>query len=221
MSVSLDPLDALRDTSPPPGDIFTTGDLLSACGISWDAADIARFLDKCRRNDNNCLIWNGARSRGRGNTDWYGSFWVKGKMVRAHKFYAVAILGLRPRTGVHHLDHTCPNSLCVRHLQCVPISINLALRWIRVQVGLDFDKDRFSLAAIEEENRRLENWILQRGPSAFDPGDLASIRERWISEHNQFRFDLFDPRFWEEEGVASNQNLTQSLECVLPPVFEE
>ena len=95
----------------------------AACGLEWTATDIARFLRHTRtvRSKSSpigyCRIWCGAKSRGQGNSQWYGSFWLpgyngkKGKSVRAHKFAAVAILGLRPGPG-EHLDHACKTTLC-------------------------------------------------------------------------------------------------------------
>src|SRR4051812_24769381 len=80
-----------------------------ACGIKWDDNDRLRFLSKCSWESRTvleegrivikrCLIWQGAKSRGgahkaagrkAGNKQWYGSFSVKGKTVRAHKFAAI------------------------------------------------------------------------------------------------------------------------------------
>lgn len=94
-----------------------------ACGIRWDLNDILRFLNNfCRWESRDfgmwCLIFNGAASRGKGNKAWYGSFWCKGKTVRAHKFFAVAILGLRPRPNREdELDHHCFNTRCVSCVQ--------------------------------------------------------------------------------------------------------
>lgn len=85
-------------------------DVREACGIRWNWLDIRRFLDKTEQSGN-CLIWKGAKSRGQGNTQWYGSFTTQGKTVRAHKFYSVAVIGLRPGEG-EELDHECDVSLC-------------------------------------------------------------------------------------------------------------
>lgn len=106
-----------------------------ACGFRWTDEDILRFLTKVvaqpHPTDPNrvCLIFTGAKSRGRGNTAWYGSFYVKGKVIRAHKFAAVAIMGQRPKKGVNHLDHTCGNSRCVSCIETVTILVNLKRRW--------------------------------------------------------------------------------------------
>lgn len=86
-------------------------DIREACGIRWNWADIRRFLEKTKRVGNH-LMWLGAKSRGKGNHQWYGSFTTRGKTVRAHKFYAVAVLGLRPQPG-EELDHECHETLCL------------------------------------------------------------------------------------------------------------
>lgn len=198
--------DALGDTFPAAGaisslltlapswqaDPYTDFDLpfLEACGIKWDGYDIARFLSLCEEQDG-CLIWTGARSRGRGNTTWYGTFTAHGRSVRAHKFYGVSVLGLRPRTGVHHLDHTCCNSLCVRHVERVPEIVNLKLRWIRVQVGLEDPPEREKLIAL-----RMEQFLLERGRQAFEPEDAEHLWTKWVRPENEYRPDPFDPRFW-------------------------
>lgn len=183
----------LRDTSE------ATGDILSACGVHWDASDIARFLSKTE-DDGSCLLWTGAKSRGRGNLAWYGSFkpTFTRYTIRAHKFYAIAVLGLRPRPGVHHLDHTCTNSLCVRHVECVPESVNLKLRWIRTQVGLEDDADREELV-----RQRMAAWLQEKGRSFFHPDDADRLWRKYINTgkveglpENKFFPDIFDPRYW-------------------------
>lgn len=190
VSTTLDPPDIPLD--PPPclsGPLSDGRDLISACGITWDHHDIARFLSRCTLDPSTgCLVWAGAKSRGRGKTIWYGSFHVSakpgipGKTVRAHKFYSVAVLGHRPKTGIHQLDHVCVNSLCVRHIACVPAYINRALQWIRVQVGLDSPPDYYAAVIT-----RLSLWVSEN-PRPDQP--------EW-----QFDPDPFDPRFW-----VNNQN---------------
>lgn len=129
----------------PPGGLVVH----EACGIRWDADDVIRFLGKCSWESREvletdlisgdttlvikrCLMWQGAKSRGGahraagrkvGNKQWYGSFSVKGKTVRAHKFSAVVLHGLRPGPG-DEIDHGCYNTLCVFCLECVPKIVN-------------------------------------------------------------------------------------------------
>lgn len=192
---------ALRDTSPSAGAILPyAGDLLSACGFSWDAADIARFLDNTEEDSDGCLVWQGAKSRGRGNTEWYGTFHTQGKKIRAHKFYAVAVLGLRPMPTIHHLDHTCCNSLCVRHIDCVPEIVNLKLRWIRSQVGLDEPMDY-----AENVRSRMARWLLEKGRSFFRPEDADKLWRQYVTSgtfdgkpESMYLPDMFDPRFLSE-----------------------
>lgn len=181
------PVDALGDTSPPSLGTSSPavpycGDRLEACGIAWDAYDLTRFLSFCDEyvsphDGHTHLLWRGGRSRGRGNTAWYGTFTAQGKSVRAHKFYGVAFLGLRPKSGIHHLDHFCPDSLCVSCIRKEVEAINLKLRWIRVQVGLDEDKVRDAVT----------QYLAVQEPDWFDdyhPQDFA----HWITDHNRWRF---------------------------------
>lgn len=84
-------------------------------------ADIARFRRYVDVLPCGCHFWTGARSRGRGNRKWYGSFWVGGRVVRAHRFAAEVLGGLPPLPPGHDRDHTCCFSLCVNpeHLEHV------------------------------------------------------------------------------------------------------
>lgn len=84
------------------------------------------------------MIWVGGKTRGRGKTAWYGSFWYEGKRWTAHRWAARFIHGLEIKD--RDVDHCCPhgpNTLCVQHLQAVSGRVNTALYWIRVQVGLE------------------------------------------------------------------------------------
>ncbi|MGV0817143.1 hypothetical protein [Martelella sp. AMO21009] len=88
--------------------------------MTFDEDDITRFMGYVEKLPNGCWFWTGARSRGKGNRKWYGSFRVKGKVVRAHRFACDAIGGKRLKPGDHR-DHTCCFSLCVNpdHLEIV------------------------------------------------------------------------------------------------------
>lgn len=125
-----------------PAEAFT---VQHACGISWDWSDIRRFLkmtgpsSKLGRSKL-CQQWRGAKSRGKGNHQWYGSFYTKGKTVRAHKFSGVAILGLRPGPG-DELDHECHDTLCVSCLEVLTQAQNQAR--IRRPTKLHLDLAKF------------------------------------------------------------------------------
>jgi hypothetical protein len=88
--------------------------------VTFDQADIERFMRFVDKLPNGCWFWAGARSRGKGNRKWYGSFKVKGRAVRAHRFACEAIGGNTIQPGEHR-DHTCSFSLCVNphHLEIV------------------------------------------------------------------------------------------------------
>lgn len=88
--------------------------------MTFDDTDIDRFMRLVDKLPNGCWFWTGARSRGKGNRKWYGTFKVKGKAVRAHRFACDVIGGNTLQPGDHR-DHTCRFSLCVNpgHLECV------------------------------------------------------------------------------------------------------
>lgn len=93
--------------------------------IAADSNDIERFLRFVEKLPSGCWYWTGARSRGNGNRKWYGSFRVKGKTVRAHRFVCEVIAGKQLPKG-HHRDHTCGFSMCVNpgHLEIVTAEEN-------------------------------------------------------------------------------------------------
>ncbi len=88
--------------------------------IAASEADIKRFMAKVDKLPNGCWYWTGARSRGKGNSKWYGSFSIAGKVVRAHRFSVEVFKKLFCPPG-HHRDHTCCFSMCVNpdHLEIV------------------------------------------------------------------------------------------------------
>lgn len=93
--------------------------------INATQEDIARFLGFVDFLPCGCWFWTGARSRGKGNKKWYGSFWVDGRTVRAHAFASEVLGGKLCPTG-HHRDHTCLFSLCVcpGHIEVVTKEVN-------------------------------------------------------------------------------------------------
>lgn len=100
--------------------------------MKWDERDIGRFMSNVDVLPCGCWYWLGGRSRGGGNKKWYGSFTVKGKTVRAHRFAHVAIGGARDALSKdEHRDHTCKFSMCVNpaHLEIVHYLVNQARRW--------------------------------------------------------------------------------------------
>lgn len=87
--------------------------------------DIRRFMSFVDVLPCGCWFWTGARSRGKGNKKWYGSFRYNGRVIRAHRFSCDVIGGKTVPPGWHR-DHTCVFSLCVNpeHLEPVPRRVN-------------------------------------------------------------------------------------------------
>jgi hypothetical protein len=100
----------------------------------WTTEDVKRFLRYVDKLPNGCWFWTGGRSRGGGNRKWYGSFWVDGRTIRAHKFAAVVFGSERLDDGnKYHWDHTCFFSMCVNpaHLECVTPEVNQERKMLR------------------------------------------------------------------------------------------
>lgn len=98
-------------------------------------ADIDRFFKYVEKLPNGCWFWNGARTKGKGNRKWYGSFKIKingkWKTVKAHAF-SCHILGKEPPLLPNHdRDHLCKFSLCVNfeHVEIVTKQVNNERRW--------------------------------------------------------------------------------------------
>ncbi len=100
-----------------------------------DHADIVRFMKMVDVLPNGCWYWQGARSRGKGNKKWYGSFRVGGKVVRAHRF-AAEVLGGKFCPNGSHRDHTCSFSMCVNpaHIEIVSHKENQRRKMERAKV---------------------------------------------------------------------------------------
>ena len=100
--------------------------------IKATEADIARFMSYVDKLPNGCWFWTGARSRGKGNRKWYGSFFVGGKVVRAHRFACEALTD-KPCPPGSHRDHECCFSLCVNpdHFEIVTHEENQARKMAR------------------------------------------------------------------------------------------
>jgi hypothetical protein len=84
-------------------------------------AEIARFMDRVEVLNSGCWYWTGARSRGARNKKWYGSFWFRGKAIRAHRFACDYLGGNGALAPGDHRDHVCGFSMCVNpeHLERV------------------------------------------------------------------------------------------------------
>lgn len=101
--------------------------------IKFTKEDSDRFDSYVDKLPNGCHFWTGGRSRGDGNRKWYGSFWVGGKTVRAHRFACDRVGKICPPG--HHRDHTCCFSMCVNeaHIEIVTHAENeLRKKWRRL-----------------------------------------------------------------------------------------
>lgn len=97
--------------------------------LSWTDADVGRFMRMVDVLPSGCWFWQGARSRGKGNRKWYGTFHVSGHgSVRAHRFADRALGGMPELEPGWHRDHVCCFSLCVNpaHLEHVTHEENQA-----------------------------------------------------------------------------------------------
>lgn len=98
--------------------------------------EIRRFMSYVDKLPCGCWFWLGGRSRGKGNRKWYGTFWFRGKSIRAHKFSCDYIGKFEPLPKGQHRDHTCCFSLCVNpaHLEKVTHEENEARKIARRQI---------------------------------------------------------------------------------------
>ncbi len=122
--------------------------------------EIDRFMSKVDKLPNGCWFWTGGRSRGKGNKKWYGSFWFRGKTIRAHRFAADFIGKFEPLPRGKHRDHLCVFSMCVNpeHLEHTTSS--------------------------ENQERKIERAMFQ-GPKL--PGPMKEARVQHASMLNPFR----------------------------------
>lgn len=99
--------------------------------------ELDRFMSYVDKLPNGCWFWTGGRSRGKGNRKWYGSFWFRGKTIRAHKFACDFIGHFEPLPPGQHRDHTCVFSLCVNpeHLEKVTPKVNQERKVTRLAVS--------------------------------------------------------------------------------------
>lgn len=102
-------------------------------------ADIDRFWSLVDVLPNGCHFWTGARSRGKGNKKWYGTFWVNKEVgrVRAHRFACEVIGKMGPLPPGYHREHNCCFSLCVcvDHLEYVTPEENHRRKIARLLTG--------------------------------------------------------------------------------------
>ena len=119
--------------------------------------DIRRFMRYVEVLPSGCWYWTGARSRGKGNRKWYGSFRLGKRTVRSHRFASEVLGGLECPPG-HDRDHCCEFSLCVNpdHIEVVPKQINherkVSRRSTRELCGLRRALSLFRLRRLSDED---------------------------------------------------------------------
>lgn len=75
---------------------------------------LQRFLRKTRLERDGCLIWTGGISSG------YPKFWDGSKVVLAHRFSYLSLVGQIPEG--QQLDHICNTPACVRWDHVRPVT---------------------------------------------------------------------------------------------------
>lgn len=112
-------------------------------------AALQRFARKCIFDaGTGCVLWAGALHYGQGKNVPYGDFWFVNKAVRAHRFAAKYIHGIQ-LTLEEQIDHCCddfgildkPETLCVQHLQPLPVETHRELTWVRRERGFGGEED--------------------------------------------------------------------------------
>lgn len=94
--------------------------LEAAFGARGLSAAWARFRRFCAPQPNGCIDWIGAR-----NTNGYGVFWLKGKLVLAHRLALTVVAGRSRRKPL--ALHACDRPCCVaapEHLSWGTQSLN-------------------------------------------------------------------------------------------------
>jgi len=88
--------------------------------------ELKRFMSHVDKLPNGCWFWTGARSRGTGNKKYYGTFWFRGKSIRAHRFSCDHIGAYKPLPPGWHRSHSCDFSMCVspEHVKHRPRMLN-------------------------------------------------------------------------------------------------
>ena len=114
---------------------------------------LSRFRTFCQfEPETGCVVWTGARTKGRGHHVDYSAFWYNGRKWFGHRWAAQYIHGLD--IEAFQVDHCCPhipipNTLCVQHLQALTPRDNRELQhtrrkhFIHLQVGLVHYRDLY------------------------------------------------------------------------------
>lgn len=112
-------------------------------------AALVRFAAKCEFDaGTGCVLWTGGRTAGGGHSRPYGAFKFQGRRWFAHRWAARFIHGLAI-DGLQ-VDHCCPahvrplpDTLCVQHLQALPLALNRTLQTTRAREVQTIEQRRF------------------------------------------------------------------------------
>lgn len=160
------------------------------------AAALVRFARYCQFDPGTgCVLWTGGCTSGGGHARPYGAFKFQGRRWFAHRWAArfihgIAIDGLQ-------VDHCCPahvrplpHTLCVQHVQALPLAANRELQtvrarearryWAHVRAGMEPAPP----LAVDEPGALIPfypepAWLqmAQKNPPAV--GQAGAIREGW------------------------------------------
>jgi hypothetical protein len=136
--------------------------------------ELDRFMSYVDKLPNGCWYWTGGRSRGKGNKKWYGTFWFRGKSIRAHRFSADYIGKFEPLPKGKHRDHLCVFSMCVcpEHLEHTTPEVNQERKIERLATACSDGLDRLKALGLWPFDE--PDYSLPVGQTTFCYGDPVS-----------------------------------------------
>lgn len=139
------------------------------------------YVDKL---PNGCWFWTGGRSRGKGNRKWYGTFWFRGKSIRAHRFSCDYIGKFEPLPPGKHRDHTCVFSMCVNpeHLEHVTHEENQDRKLARLTAQKSWDGHLLTFGYGIESDEATRRMVAYEGGMSWEEYKaLYGVIERTVA----------------------------------------